>query len=89
VPTALRSLVVNSLVGFNDTMLVNTLRHMLLASDMLHVTFLIRFDREDSAQVDYNAGDYSDYVALLAEFPGRFCMDAIALPLASSLVECR
>jgi len=90
VPTALRSLVVNSLVGFNDIMLVDTLRHMLLASDMLHVTFLIRFGWENSARdYTYNAGDYSDYVALLTEFPWRFCMDAFALPLAGSFLECR
>jgi len=91
VPIALRSLVVNSLVGFKDATLAKALRRMLLDSDILHVKFLLRFFGDRSgARVEYNTDDYADYIPLLTEFPGRFSIDT--LPLVGSfdsLVECR
>lgn len=91
VPTALRSLVVNSLLGFKDATLAKALRHMLLDSDILHVKFLLRFfEDRNSTWVEYNTDDYADYISLLTEFPGRFSIGT--LPLVGSLdslVECR
>ena len=92
VPTALRSLIIHSpYMGINDTTLADAIRHMLLASDVLCITFLIRIRKEPITSydpvLDYNARDYPDFISLLMEFPGRFSMDT--LPLIGLWVECR
>lgn len=52
----------------SDAMLADVLRHMLLGSDAFRVTFFIQIFRRTAPQfdivaVDYDAGDYPDYVS--------------------------
>jgi hypothetical protein len=79
VPTALRSVVIHSeRAGTSAGKLADTLRHMMLASDVLQVRILIQ-PHGEAGGVDYGFRDYPDYMSLLTGFPGRFSFDTLPL----------